>query len=536
MGNNKQPRFHRNKQGGMVTLGVSGLLLTVDPASSKRAVKELQILLEPYKDKVEIMEINSDEECEEGDEEDDSQEDEQEQEVLPPVGYGTDTSSSLAAELAAELDGFRGQGRGGDESGGEKRIQMYDDEGNFIMPTDEDEKNNNNHNKKKHTGPRKEKRDWRSEWFSSLETNCKGHIFINIPRKKTKEDIAKEEAKRALKELIDKQYSDAAAAAAAAAGGGDETTPAVIGTKRPREDGGVDNDDGNDAEEEEGGVLDLTALLGGGGAAPAPTAETPAITATEGGTATEVTVTDADGNTTTTTVAEVTPAATPKPVPHQMMSPNLRVPALVDLLLDNLSADPRPVCRFAYRMYPVWATCYPTTATILACCKEIAETTIEIPEGQYAAKVGIHLAIKNNTAVDKEKNYLKAAIESTLVGTRKCIVLPRFSGSNMTIEVDCVMTVMVMHSICCVGIQTKYHSKYGRRGYNLHSFSKGSMNLADSTTPTAAAITAAVTPTPAAPAATATVVEEVVAVPESTETVASAVDVAAVQEAPATTE
>ena len=472
----------------MVTLGVSGLLLTVDPASSKRAVKELQILLEPYKEKIEILEMNSDEECEEDEE---SSQEEQEQEVLPPVGYGTDTSSSLAAELAAELDGFRGQGRGGDESGGEKRIQMYDDEGNFIMPTDEDDKNN--HNKKKHTGPRKEKRDWRSEWFSSLETNCKGHIFINIPRKKTKEDIAKEEAKRALKELIDKQFSDAAATAAAA--GGDV---AAIGSKRPREEGGGDDNDNDhaeggseDGEEEEGGVLDLTALLGGGSAAPATTAETPTAT-TEG--ATTTTTVAEDGTTTTTEVTTTT--AVSKPVPHQMVAPNLRVPALVDLLLDNLSADPRPVCRFAYRMYPVWSTCYPTTATILACCKELA-TTIEIPEGQSAAKVGIHLAIKNNTAVDKEKNYLRAAIESTLVGTRKCIVLPRFSGSNMTIEVDCVMTIMVMHSICCVGIQTKYHSKYGRRGYNLHSFSKGSMNLADSTTPTATATTPATADTPA---------------------------------------
>ena len=478
-GGRKQPRFHRNKQGGMVTLGVSGLLLTVDPGSSNRAVKELQILLEPYREKLEVIELG-----EGGSDTDNSEsgsEDEGGEERPSATPQAVAPTSSLAAELAAELDGFRNSHAAADKAGA-RRVQLYDEDGNFVAPADDDDQkngkgnhanNNKGGNNNGTQGPRKPKRDWRSEWFSSLETNCKGHIFINIPRKRTKEDIARGEAESALKQLLESVEAPPATA----------TVAAMIGEKRPREEGEEVNPDCDG-----GGVLDLTALLSGGVPATAEVAQE----------AKETSVAAGEGNTVARGDDEAASTATAKRAPP-ISPPNMRVSMIVDLLMDNLAADPRPVCRFAYRMFPVWSTCYPTTASITALCKTIAETAIEIPEGQSAAKVGIHLAVKNNTTVDKDKAYLKAAIESTLVGTRKCIVMPRYSG-NMTVEVDCVVTVLVMHSICCVGVQTHYHTKFGRRGYNLHAFSKGAMNFGDSTGGASSGNAVPVAPSPTAPA------------------------------------
>lgn len=144
---------------------------------------------------------------------------------------------------------------------------------------------------------------------------------------------------------------------------------------------------------------------------------------------------------------------------------NDRVPKLVDAIFEELEAHPsRPVSRFTYRMYPCSISVCPVSGSMTSAVRELAAQIPPIP-GRSAIKVAIHLNVKNNSNVDREKVKLRADLEGCLPQNR-FLVLPL---GRKGIELDGVFQLHVLHSTCCAGYAPSFTM---RREYNVHDFGR----------------------------------------------------------------
>ena len=425
-GGGNQQRYHKGRT-DMVVPGVTGVLVSCDPMATGKAIRELKLLFEPFKPLAAV---------------------EREREEAAAAAAAAASSSAVAAEpssaaapsssgafslaamLAEELDSFRRP----------DRPDMVVANMTGLPPTSEAEGGGeggthqgrhgggpNNNNK---GGERRPARRFRDEWFSTLETNCKGYVFVNIP----KDGAAKEAEEKA----------EAAEAAEKAKAEVEETAEPAAKLART---------------EAEGATADEVASASTTAVVAAPTAS-----ANEKGY-------NSDGR----------------------FRINKYVTEVSEALMASLAANPRPVTRFSFRLIPVEASCNPTLPCIVACAKELADT-IAVPEGRSLVRIGVVFNVKNNTTIQKEKNYIKAAVEAALPKNRFAVFgywntnwqqaqaavgAGEGGGGKFLIEVDALLHVFVAHSTCCMGVQRRMTVADGRRMYNLHDFGVGSLALGD---------------------------------------------------------
>lgn len=391
-------RFHRGRAGRIVSPGVAGFLATVDPHQAGKAVRELQLLLSQFEGLVPPDYLRSHtsksttapseesgttadrkrprDDPEEGSESGSGSEEENDdrrpqlQQVNRNNGGGG--GSSLSDLLALELAGVSAPPKGGEHH---RRVADSDSSRGHQS----------------------------SQWFRSLETNCKGYVFLNAPF------APKEEEE-------------------------EEGTVEVEGqgtVSQDRETAGVNPDIDSNSKEE--GATTASA--------------------------------------TTTASSAVLPVAVAAAV-HPYVS------VVAEGLLEDLVANPRPAVRFTHRLIPVVASCCPTapsiTATVTAIFREtsILESLDATQGKRFLIKVGVSLAIKNNTTAEKQKKALRDALENSIPKNR-CVVLP---AGRKDIVVDMVVVAVVLHSTCCIGLQRAPNT---RHDYNLHSFGKGLLTLDD---------------------------------------------------------
>lgn len=413
--NNKggQQRYHKHRT-DMVVPGTTGVLVSVDPASTGKAIRELKLLLESFKpDTAELDASAGHKKVENGN--------------ADEATYANAGLGSLASMLAAELDSYR------------RPVQP---DAVVATVTSEGAAQGEGENGEKKDGPKKPKRQFRQEWFSNLETNCKGYVFMNIPK--------------ALRSQ--------------------EETAAAL---EPEEEGeNIEELPQDEVEEPATKVLRTETTEG-----------SPSTLATSSATSVRL-VTNANGYNT-----------------DPRFRVNHHVTEVVERLMTSLSANPRPVTRFSYRLVPVEASCNPTLPCILACAKELCDT-LEVPEGRGLVRMGVVFNVKNNTTVQKEKNYMKAAVEASLPKSKFVVFgywntnwqkdqpdvapkekttedssfeTPAPTAQKFKIEVDAILHIFVAHSTCCMGLQRHVTATEGRRMYNLHDFGAGTLALGDIT-------------------------------------------------------
>ena len=145
-GGTGQQRYHKNHVGRMVVPGVSGFLFSVDPQSSNKAERELSLLLHPFAPPVEPA---HGEKCQ------------------AQVGDAAETAViGVAEQLRREIDAAKAQ------SGMPQAVHENCQKGEADS-------------KKSERAPRPKRTD---HWFTVLETNCKGYVFLNIPKPKAGDD------------------------------------------------------------------------------------------------------------------------------------------------------------------------------------------------------------------------------------------------------------------------------------------------------------------------------------------------------------
>lgn len=133
-------RFHHRRVGSLVSPGVSGLLLTVDPNQTGKSIREVQLYLDRFRDLLDDTPAD----C---------------HSAVQTVKNGD--SGSIASLLAAELAEFR-------TDNGKGQYGAVDSNGNEEGSADAAQMS-------------RKRAEKRSKLFSVLETNCKGYIFINVP-------------------------------------------------------------------------------------------------------------------------------------------------------------------------------------------------------------------------------------------------------------------------------------------------------------------------------------------------------------------
>ena len=132
---------------------------------------------------------------------------------------------------------------------------------------------------------------------------------------------------------------------------------------------------------------------------------------------------------------------------------------IAEHVLNDLCSFPRPVSRFAFRMYPVATSCNPTTDCLVAAVDRALAALVERSDPLPAAPapVMVHFSIRNNTNVERQKPVLLAAVEQRILRNAR-VCLQKYHCNN-------VLVILVIHSTACVGIQTQMER---RKGYNLH--------------------------------------------------------------------
>jgi len=275
---------------------------------------------------------------------------------------------------------------------------------------------------------------------SVLETNCKGYVFINVPKARNSE------------------APEASLLGGAVANDGGE---AIDGSEA------VDEGKGEPSEPLDREVTVPSASLAtAGGEVP-----TQAVLSTAEDTITGSQAVVGAGE---DTITENRERKRPRVERDPLHSVNWRVAEIVDDLFDDALSNPRPLVRFSYRLYPVFASCNPTPEAlqpIVVHLLEQIEVSADTGAKQPQISLGIQFLVRNNTQIEQLKSTYRALLESwvrsiqirdPVTGTEA----PKFRLiSHSGVQMEAMLSVFVVHSTACVGVMTDYSTRFC---YNIH--------------------------------------------------------------------